>query len=146
MSLPSSWSAGFPNKVVLLASRPCLLHLLACCARSRTSLDLVTCLPVTSKNNSVTSDCGERKCSVYYKVPIQGERVVHAQNPWTPEEFQQTIFKGKVKEAHQDMWSANTQFFLIGWWWGNREVSQGLTLQSSMPVGVGATCSWSSCS
>ena len=81
ISLPSSWSAGFPNKVVLLASRPCLLHLLACCAGSRTSLDLITCLPVPSKANLVTSDSGERKCSAYHKAPIQGERVVHAPKP-----------------------------------------------------------------
>ena len=66
-------------------------------------MDLVTCLPVPSKANLVTSDCGERKYSVYHKAPTQGERVVHAQNPWTPEEFQQSIFKGKVKEAHQSM-------------------------------------------
>ena len=42
MSPPSSQSAGFPNKVAI----PCLsnssLHLLACCAGSNISSDLVT--------------------------------------------------------------------------------------------------------
>ena len=38
ISLPSSWSASFLNKVIFLASTPCLLDLLACCAVSRLSL------------------------------------------------------------------------------------------------------------
>ena len=42
-SLQSSWSAGFPNKVIFLASTPSLLDLLACCVVSRVSLDSVTC-------------------------------------------------------------------------------------------------------
>ena len=41
-SLPSSRSAGFPNKVVFLASTPHLLDSLACLVASRMSLDLVT--------------------------------------------------------------------------------------------------------
>ena len=42
ITLPSSQSAGFPNKVVFLASTPCLLYSLACSVISRASLDLVT--------------------------------------------------------------------------------------------------------
>ena len=41
-SLPSSRSAGFPNKVVFLASTPRLLDSLACLVASRMSLDSVT--------------------------------------------------------------------------------------------------------
>ena len=42
ISLPSFWSAGFLNKVILLALTPCLQDLLAYFAVSRISLDLVT--------------------------------------------------------------------------------------------------------
>ena len=40
--LPSSWSAGFPNKVIFLASIPSPLDLLASRVASRVSLDSVT--------------------------------------------------------------------------------------------------------
>ena len=48
-SLPSSQSAGFPNKVIFLASVPHLSNSLACCVMSRASLDLVTRLKETSE-------------------------------------------------------------------------------------------------
>ena len=43
ISLPSSWSASFQNKVIFLASTPHLLDSLAYHAVSRASLDSVTC-------------------------------------------------------------------------------------------------------
>ena len=49
ISLPSSWSASFLNKVIFLASTPRLWNSLACCVASRASLDSVTkCLPQES--------------------------------------------------------------------------------------------------
>ena len=49
ISLPSSWSASFLNKVIFFASTPRLWDSLACCVASRASLDSATkCLPQES--------------------------------------------------------------------------------------------------
>ena len=50
ISLPSSWSAGFLNKVIFLASTLCPLDSLASHVASRVSLDSVTEVPQKTKN------------------------------------------------------------------------------------------------
>ena len=55
--LSSSWSAGFLNKVIFLASTAHSSDLLACHAASRTSLDLVTKWSTILKYLSLTQVC-----------------------------------------------------------------------------------------
>ena len=45
--------------------------------------------------------------------------------PELPEGFQHSIFKSQVRERGCRPCDQLTSNFLIGWWWGNRTVSQG---------------------
>ena len=48
-------------------------------------------------------------------------------NPELPEGFQQSIFKSQVLEWCCRVCNQLVHNSLIGWWWGNRAVSQGFT-------------------
>ena len=48
--------------------------------------------------------------------------------PELPDGFQASIFKGKVREGNCRVCDQLMHSCLMGWWWGNRVVSQGVTL------------------
>ena len=82
------------------------------------------CSPMHSKGNPVTLGSDEGKCSIYFKTPYKVSRTINAQEPELPNEFQQKPRWGRKcpRVCDQLMHSS-----LIGWWWGNRVMSKGLT-------------------
>ena len=48
--------------------------------------------------------------------------------PWDSQGFQESIFKSQVKEDSHRVCDQSLYNSPIGWWWGNRAVSQELTL------------------
>lgn len=48
--------------------------------------------------------------------------------PKFPDGFQGSVFKAQVKEGSHKVCDQPVHWPLIGWWWGDRAVSQALTL------------------
>ena len=77
-----------------------------------------------SKANPMTVGSDDGKCSIYYKIPYKVSRTINAQEPELPNEFQQKARKGRKCPRVCDQLMHNS---LIGWWWGSRVMSKGLT-------------------
>ena len=79
-------------------------------------------LPIHSNASLLTTGCGKEKCSAYYcRMPKQGVQVNGAQKSWTLKGFQRKVFKDRVRERVQGMWSAHgcsSDWLMM---WGNQE-------------------------
>ena len=100
--------------------------------------------PTHSKANLLTPGCGEGKCTAYCKAPYKESRTANAQKAKLPDGFQPSHCKGKVREGSRRVCDQLVHNSLIGWWWGNKAVSQGLNMIN--PRRHEAACSWSSSS
>ena len=85
-------------------------------------------LPSFNRAKLPTLGCGIRKCSVYCRRHTRNLDTSCSTKPKFFHEFQESIFKGKVREESQRVCVQLMYSFLSGWWWGNRVALQDLTL------------------
>lgn len=83
--------------------------------------------PCMPKADPLTLSCSEWKWSIYCRMLSQDSRTSSAHNTHIPSGFQESIFKGQVREWSCSECDQVVHSSLTGWWWDNRAVLQALT-------------------
>ena len=85
--------------------------------------------PVCSKANLLTPGCGEESAAlIVFSCQTRCSEQLMLKKLKLSDGLQGSILKGKVRERSCGGCDQLVYNSLIGWWWGNRVVSQGLTL------------------
>ena len=78
--------------------------------------------PAHRKANLLTPDCGEGKCSFIVRCWCRENGELVLKTPEIPQGFQQSIFKGSVREGVPEcvISSCTILYWELDWWWGSK--------------------------